>query len=345
MASRARRRGVEQNLDSLLDTMANVTGILVVMLAVVQISTGDAAGRLRELLAQRPELTAESLALATEQAEAIRAELAPLAARDGDLTQRRREAGEELASLRAESARLRKEIAAASAGGPEALRARLRDAAAREQALRGDLARAKQEQSELLERAAAADEPARRAMRLPDRRPAPAGAREVAVVVRYGHAHVIDVRGLIQELERGVERALQVPLDALSMSLLPVHQRVRLSSYFDRIPIGVGGLRWRIAGDGADLVAVLEWRSRELGETTAEIEQASSDFQRELRRTSPNRAFLRYIVWADSFDTYLAARQISDGEGFAAGFEPYEDDDFGPIQPLTRPTTTRGFVD
>jgi len=345
MASRARRRGVEQNLDSLLDTMANVTGILVVMLAVVQISTGDAVGRLRELLAQRPELTPESLALATEQAAAIRSELESLAASREELTERRREAGEDMESLREESTRLREEIAVASAGGPEALRAKLSDATAREQALRGDLAQAKQQQSELLERAAAADEPARRAMRLPDRRPAPAGAREVAVVVRYGHARVIDVRGLIRELERGVQRALDVPLDALSMSLLPIHQRVRLQSYFDRIPIGVGGLRWRIAGDGADLAAVLEWRNRELGETTEEIEQASSDFQRELRRTSPHRAFLRYIVWADSFDTYLAARQISDGEGFAAGFEPYEEDDFGPIQPLTRPATTRGFVD
>jgi hypothetical protein len=62
--ARRQRREESQNLDSLLDTMANVTGILVVLLAVTQISVGDAMARLREQLADRPELTREALALA-----------------------------------------------------------------------------------------------------------------------------------------------------------------------------------------------------------------------------------------------------------------------------------------
>ncbi len=344
MASRARRRGVEQNLDSLLDTMANVTGILVVMLAVVQISSGDAVGRLHALLDERPELTPASLAAATEQAAAIRAELAPLAAQGQELAGRRQQAQETLASLRADTAGLREEIAAASAGGPEALRARLREATAREQALRGDLARAKEEQSALRDQAAAAARPQRRSVRLPDPRPAPAGAREVPVLVRYGRALVIDDQTLLDELYRGVERALNVPLDGLSLSLLPLSQRARLRSHFDRLPIGADGLRWRITGEGADLAAILEWRRRTLGETAEELAQPSSEFQRELRRTSPNRAFLRYLVWADSFDAYLAARRASDGAGFAAGFSAFENQD-DVHQPLTRPVQRRGFVD
>ena len=47
MRPRARRTGESQNLDSLLDTMANVVGILVVLMAVTQLTVNDAMKRIR----------------------------------------------------------------------------------------------------------------------------------------------------------------------------------------------------------------------------------------------------------------------------------------------------------
>jgi hypothetical protein len=342
---RASRRGDEQNLDSLLDTMANVTGILVVMLAVTQISMGDAMGRLRDLLAARPELTAESLAHAEDEAETLRLALAPLLAAEEEFEARRRAGREDVAALRAGNAERAAEIEAARDADPDLLRARTRDAAGREQALRGALHGARAELASLEARAAAITEhPLAREIRLPDPRPAPAGAREVHVLVRYGRALVIDERTLIDELYGGIARALDAPIDRLSLSVLPIHQRIRLRSHFDRLPIGAQGLRWRIDERGREIVGVLEWRRETVGETAAELSLASSDFRRELRRISPHRAYLRYLVWADSFETYLAARAASDAEDFAAGFTAFEEH-VPIVQPLTRNVSNRRFVD
>ena len=64
---RRRRGGATDNLDSLLDTMANAVGILIVLLAVTQISVSDAVARLRSELESRPELSQESFHAAAPQ--------------------------------------------------------------------------------------------------------------------------------------------------------------------------------------------------------------------------------------------------------------------------------------
>jgi hypothetical protein len=341
-AGRTRRRADEQNLDSLLDTMANVTGILIVMLAVTQISTGDAMGRLRDVLAERPELTPESLARVDREAAVLRGELAPLLTAEEALGARHRALREDVTSLGAENARLEKELALArDAGSP--LEARARAALGREQALRGELDAAREELASLRAEAGGGV-PLARDVKLPDPRPAPPGASEVNVLVRHGRAQVIDDRKLLGELYRGIERALDEPLDRIALSVLPIHQRIRLISHFDRVPAGAQGLRWRIVDDGRELKGILEWRRQALGETASELAQPSSSFRRELRRMSPHRAYLRYMVWADSFDTYLAARAASDIERFAAGFLPFEPDT-EITQPLTRNVSNRRFVD
>ena len=343
MASRRARRGDEQNLDSLLDTMANVTGILIVLLAVTQISMGDAMGRLRDLLAARPELTPASLEAAAQEADALRDALAPLVAEEEGLAEGRRSGREELAALRAANARLEDELADVRDADPQSLRDRARRTLGREQALRGELAATREELAEL-EARASGGVPLARDVKLPDPRPAPPGAREVVVLVRHGRAVVIDARALLEALDAGVARALDTPIDRLSLSLLPIHQRIRLRAHFSRIPVGSQGLRWLIEDDGREVVARLEWRRDDLGETADELTLASSDFARELRRTSPHRAFLRYLVWSDSFETYLAARRSSDESGFAAGFVAYEREQ-GLFQSLSHNRSRPSFVD
>jgi hypothetical protein len=267
-------------------------------------------------------------------------------ASEPDLAERRRAGRDELAALREETTQLGADLAAARDADPEALRARTREVVGREQALRGALHGARADLAAVETRIAeVSDRPLTRDIRLPDPRPAPAGAREVHVLVRYGRALVIDERILLDALYQGIGRALDTPLDGLALSVLPLHQRVRLRSHFDRIPVGSQGLRWRIDERGrGEIVGLLEWRRETLGETAEELQRASSDFRRELRRISPHRAYLRYIVWSDSFEAYLAARAASDAESFAAGFNAYEED-VPLVQSLTRSVSNRRFVD
>ena len=66
-------RSPDQNLDSLLDTMSNVVGILVVLVAVTQLSIGDAVERITgERNASEP-VSAEALAQGAQEAENIEA--------------------------------------------------------------------------------------------------------------------------------------------------------------------------------------------------------------------------------------------------------------------------------
>ena len=68
---RSRSSVDSQNLDSLLDTMANVVGILVVILAVTQISVGEAMKRIR---AYEDEAAVEQ-ALERERSSELRIEM------------------------------------------------------------------------------------------------------------------------------------------------------------------------------------------------------------------------------------------------------------------------------
>jgi len=345
-AGRRRRSDDVQNLDSLLDTMANVTGILVVMLAVTQISMGDAMVRLREMLSQRPELTRESLERVEREAAALRAELAPLADARDDLEGRREAERRRAAALAGENERLRAEVAAARAADPAALREEIRSTARRTGGLEAALAGARAELSAFEERLETLESrPLRREARLPDPRPPPPGATEITVLCRYGRCAKVDANALVSRLWTGVERALGEPRYALDLSLLSTSERIRLRSHFERIPIGTSGLRWRITeGPRGQPAAELVWSRETLGETGDRIAQPESDFRRELRRTSPARAFFRFLVWQDSFEDYLAARRHADEAGFAAGWIPFEQGD-APIVSLTRDTRSRSFVD
>ena len=61
--ARARPRG--ENVDSLLDTMANVVGILIVLLAVTQMTVGDAMDRIRVFDSEESQaLSAQQVAVA-----------------------------------------------------------------------------------------------------------------------------------------------------------------------------------------------------------------------------------------------------------------------------------------
>jgi hypothetical protein len=64
-------RSEDQNLDSLLDTMANVVGILVVLVAVTQLSVGDAVERISHGSRSDIEVAPADVALWRTRAEAL----------------------------------------------------------------------------------------------------------------------------------------------------------------------------------------------------------------------------------------------------------------------------------
>jgi hypothetical protein len=323
--ARRRRRGESENLDSLLDTMANVTGILVVLLAVTQISVRDAVARLRDEMVRRPELSREAFVAAEQEAAELREALAPLLPSSDSQESRRRERRSELSGLRARIASLDAQLAET--------RDEPRDEAALERQLASSKAEARRLEREIANEqratAAAARElealPASagtRELRLPDPRPPPAGATQAVFFCRYGRIFRVDGSAMLQKLWDGVHRATGgTTRERLRRSAI---DQSRVVQYFQRVEVGGPALRWHVLESGGELLGQLEWRQPDLGETREQIVSPLSQYRGELLRYSPRAVYFHFFVWDDSFEVYAAAREAADRAGFAAGWTPYD---------------------
>jgi hypothetical protein len=289
-----RRADPLQNLDSLLDTMANVVGILVVVMAVTQIHVGDAMKRIRLYASE------ESAALGQRAAE---------------LEERWSRIQAEDAGVHAEASRLEaalhqlRALPAPDAGQEAELERRIRR-------LEREIAERRESLEALQVRLAGMRElPAAfpSQVRLPDPRPAPPGARRVVFFCRRGR--VIQV-----ELSALEERASATFRELARQGLGPRE----IVSHFALHDVGNAWLRWRPFVRGDQLFAQLEWRRQRVGESRRELERDDSAYRRELAALAPARHYLVYYVWSDSFAEYLAARSLAEAQGFAAGWTPLE---------------------
>ena len=323
-ASRARRGG-GQNLDSLLDTMANVTGILIVLLAVTQISVGNAMTRLRATVAERPELTLESIAMAEAEAATLAAALEPLAARSEALQQDRKEKRTALLSLRVEE------------GEGGAQRAAMDELAARNRALEAQLRDARAQLGALGQALVESAGAKVTELRIPDPRPAPQGARQTMVFARYGRVFLVDAKPLVESLTRGTYAGTRGKWQ-WGGGTPNFIDRDQLVAHFESYDVGTPEFRWHIVNNGPrDLFGQAHWRDTSTGESLAELGTADSAFHEALSKLNRRRVQLTFLVWDDSFDVYLRARAISDEAGFASSW-----DSFGRHQPWRQNLVTSG---
>jgi hypothetical protein len=290
-----RRTGTgDQNVDSLLDTMANVVGILIVLMAVTQLTVNDAMERIRLWESEE----AASLHQATHVARARLAER-----RGVDL-----EHTAELARLRELLRQLKAQPETVPPQDATALATRLASQRMRAQRLRDSIREHQGKLSKLeilLSGAEARAQAQTRTVRLPDPRPAPAVAEEVKIFCRYGR--VVDPR-----------------FDQLARELLEVTRAAPppAARYFDSHDIGNELLRWRLVEDTALPAARLEWRSHTVGETLAELQSPNARFRTQLAERDTRTRFLHFYVWEDSFEVYAEARRLAEEAGFAAGWQP-----------------------
>lgn len=289
----ARRGATGQNVDSLLDTMANVVGILIVLMAVTQLSVNDAMKRIQVWE------SAEAVSLREARA-AAEAELARRA--DADLADTL-----ELSRLRDQIRRLRAAPVASDTATLAATVARQRLEARRLEArIAEEEERLANLQILLAESQARAEQPGI-ALRLPDPRPAPLSADRLVLFGRYGR--VVDPRfdQLTRELGDVVETAPR-PLDR----------------YFEAYDVGNEMLRWRAVEKpvqaGRGWFYRLEWRRPTLGETPEQLRSPNSNLRQRLAETDPRSRYLQFYVWGDSFEAYLEARRIAEEAGFSVGW-------------------------
>lgn len=341
---RSARRGITENLDSLLDTMANVVGILVMLVAVAQLTVGEALERLAE--GQLPaDMTPASVQASERERDEVeeaivraRGELEAMEAtalQAGLLLEVAEPLLERLEGL-AGRERLRGE-------SPEALAADVAEQARTvrtlEEALAADRRQATQLEA-LLEGLPTETRP--KIARLPDPRPPPRDKRPLVFLCRYGRVIPVDGKALREQLENSIRLALGRVEHGYSRE-----ERNWVANFFEkhRPYLGNEDFYWSFQDeDPNSFFAGLSWREHRAGDSLGALRLGDSRFADTIASTSPRQRYAQFWVWPDSFEVYLEARYLAEAEGFAVAWDPVEG--LHPVGvELLGPTSTRVLID
>lgn len=310
------------NLDSLMDTLTNVVGILLIILIFALLGGQEVVKKLKGFV---DEVSDEQLAAAAAESEELRKLIELQRAKWEELEVR---APQEKLTLEAQQKlleQLQADIARLSAAeiDPEALKQQLEER--RKKAAELEAAIAEREQMLASLKARLAETPAQGAgaetkvVNLPDPRPAPAGAKAVTFLCRHGRIYPLATEALQREAQQVLntsQRLLLKPDGIDCEKLKEIFGKRFIGDNFVQLGIRVGG-------DGKP--ALLVSPRADKGEETEKISRPTSQFNVALRSLNPQQQYIEFRVWSDSFDTYLVARNEAARKGISAGWTPYDE--------------------
>jgi len=322
------------SLDSLLDTMTNVVGILVILLTVTQLGVGDAVKRIATSSTVKPEQI--------EEAQKRLAELVRLRQGLQDRLDALREQ-DEVVDAAEELRRLKKELEDYKANVENLLANQQEKEAAELELLRlkeeaeAQLRKHKEEADKLRQqllgnedelaslRAKLADTPVQEAVPpkeiiLPNPRPAPEGIKPVTILCREGRVMIVDVEGIQETAQK--RTAYIIKRKRLDRDPAAGIDGKALADEFNRDPVNDRNrnfdAKMKIAGRVPKLVL---HRREDAGDTAEQLQRSSSRYQTQVKRIDPDEFYLQFLVWPDSFEAYLQAREISARRGLLAGWQ------------------------
>jgi len=321
MARRKSSGSVGASLDSLLDTLTNVVGILIIILIVTQITASQAIERIKGFV---EEISEEQYAQTIAESEELR-----------DLFKEQQDKQEELATA-APQTRLSIEDQRKLAESLKDRLAQINNQTVDAETLRKELEQrrtktttleeqiAKQQsmiailKARLAETPAAGPAPDAKVVNLPDPRPAPKGAEKVVFCCRDGYVFPIFEDRLQAEAQERMERGKKVLLKEGKIDC------EKLTELFDSKFVGDDYVKLgiKISTGDAKPYLLINHREKE-GEETERISRRNSRFNGWLDQINPQKQWIEFRVWNDSFDTYLAARNEAASRGFTAGWLPY----------------------
>lgn len=316
MARRRRSSSSGGSLDSLLDTLTNVVGILIIVMVLMQLSVGDAVKRIEGIDAPLLELTdkeveeaqQESIEVSQRLKELIEATASlNLAVEQRALEQKQRS----LAQLEKNLASLKGKI------NLEEVRKQLEAEQKKESSLEKEVLSAQEEIAKLKAQLETTPEPqgvAATIVTLPDPRPAPEKAKPAIFFCREGRVVAVEdqrLKGIVSNVIGSYIDPKSKRIDA--EKALKVFNNQKRSTY---------GLNLSLKNINETIYLVVT-PDDSAGDDGERVDGPTSTFRRLVRRINPQQFYLRFIVWADSFDAYLTARTVAEEYGLMAGWEAY----------------------
>jgi hypothetical protein len=319
-----RAKGELGSLDSLLDTMTTVVGILIILLIVVQLDVSETVNRIiTSEIGDVPQVTAEQVLAMRVQYETSVAESAEAVVKIPELRGLLASSEFELqridTRLKATEAQLKKssdteqaldELSELITMQQQTVEELEQDVEAKQEMLQNLYARVEKETP-------AAPGPPPKVVRLPDPQDPPANSKPVNVLCRGGRLYPVFTAKLQVEVDKAIVNSRALKNDKGELDADTV------ISFFRRVPVGD---RWWVVEPTVvnyRLKFILHRRSTG-GEELRGLRHPLSNYMKLLGSVDPAKAYLRFYVWPDSFGIYLEARGIATEKKLLAGWVPTE---------------------
>lgn len=316
--ARKRKQGSMGNLDSLLDTMTSVVGILIIILIVIQLGVKEKVKELLDIVneeisvadLEKKEKDIKSLEdlIKKKELEFIQKNKAQLTAMNklNEKKQQIVKAKQELSLI--------KNVNAKPINITKDINAALKEIKLKEKELESiEIEEAKLKK--LLATAKQLKSRPDKTVKLPNPRPAPPGARGIYFICNAGrvfYRNDDEYRTYFQKKVEGT-RAKKNKDGEYD----PAYLKKYFSTRSNITPFG----KFEFYNNKTNIYFRMKF-GRSLGELSSFVTRSSSRFQRELKKLDAKKYYIVFQVQPDSYSTYLAARTVAEGMGFACGWQP-----------------------
>jgi len=354
-------RNQNNNLNSLLDTLANVIGILIIVFAVTQIIVTDAASKIKHYGYTANELNHNILKEKEQERDRLQEEIASMKSGDPNMPQRQEiyasiceirdkykdskyakiDASEinRIVLLEYESRRISSEISELkdtyngseySTMAPSELKILGETLKKELEIIYKSVNEYEQDKiriDRLLNNNLNLSFNVDNSVRLPDPKPAPESAKPILWTCRYGKIMEVPIDPLSKLLNDEIPKSV-------GSSNSTVQRIINAIKYFENNRIGVSEFYWKlipVLDENNDLKSLYACIScdKEAGEDKHELSLNHSTYKTRINyiKDKKDEYCFQFHVWEDSFDIYLTARQIASENGIRAGWIVYYEDE------------------
>ncbi len=305
------------SLDSLLDTMTTVVGILIILLIVLQVGADKAVQHMVEVIKEDNATELQEMAL-----EQVKKDKARVQQEKDALLQKAAQKNKQAQQALAVIAKLQKEVAEARQPSPEVakLEQQVKTAETAAKTAAQKLVKKEAELKSMQALLSETDKPAAsdttKDVNLPDPKVPLKGAKPFYFLCRDGRVFAVDADSLKNRAAAGIKASKLAPNGEGE------YDAKKLAAYFEKNTIANSLFRLKPKSSGDKLIRFYVSRKETAGEDAEALSKPNSAFVKVLQGLDPKKRYLIFHVFADSFDVYLSARAIATERKFPAGWAP-----------------------
>jgi hypothetical protein len=328
MARRKMEQASGANLDSLMDTLTNVVGVLMIIMILVQINVAQA---MKKIISELPPASPEEVQQLREQAQKQIEEQTKQKQEIEKILTEKKKHEEELKKLEPQLAAL--ETSAQETKVPlldvDAVRKKLEEQRVVLEKRKTEMAALLDEQQRLkaiLDSTPIVAPPASKVVRIPNSRPIPDKAKIERYLISGGQLYYLDIEAakklILPDLRATGSRLEFGKEKAADGSRKTIYDQTKVAAHFTQRRLALRNLDVRVTTTKTSTRASVQLLPRPgQGENVEVAAQITSRFQNDLRRFKNSNTVVWLHVFKDSFEQYLRVRDICDTVGVAVGWD------------------------